>query len=224
MLAKWKCSLSTRRLANPVLSARAQASCIVSTPQRPGWHSIQDLWTCSEQQYSAATARAASPLCHHQVGANLTMPSLVSEWDSNQILTRAKNGEKDVVSPASPLLLCTLFCASPWQVRISLVYVWNLNHCKNTTRQRKTMTAWDISVSNRQGKEAASEEKVSGDAEASVDFSNTFITLPLAVAGLNCVNSSGKEQSFSLKYLQCFLARGVQLSLRFFGEKHKLQL
>lgn len=33
---KWECSLSTRRQANPVLSARAQTSCVASSPQRPG--------------------------------------------------------------------------------------------------------------------------------------------------------------------------------------------
>lgn len=59
---------------------------------------------------------------------------------------------------------------------------------------------------------------------ALADFSDTFLTtLPLAVAGLNCVNSSGKEQLFSLKYLQYFLARRVQLSLSV-GGKSKLQL
>lgn len=52
------------------------------------------------------------------------------------------------------------------------------------------------------------------------DFSDTFLTtLPLAVADLNCVNSSGKEQLFSLKYLPYFLARRVQLSLSVRGEK-----
>lgn len=52
------------------------------------------------------------------------------------------------------------------------------------------------------------------------DSGDTFLTtLPLAVAGLNYVNSSGKDQLFSSKYLQYFLARRVQLSLSVRGKK-----
>lgn len=63
-------------------------------------------------------------------------------------------------------------------------------------------------VWNRWGKEEAHEDNASGNALMWV-----FISLPLAVAGLSCVNSSGKGQLFSLGYLQCFRARGVLLNL-----------
>lgn len=59
-------------------------------------------------------------------------------------------------------------------------------------------------------------KRVSGEAEVFVDMALT--PLPLAVVGLSCVNSSGKEQWFSLRYLQCFLARGVVLNLNFWGK------
>lgn len=187
-------------------------ACALPTASEPGWHPVQGLWIALQPQGQQ------QQLCTTRSWLRAHSASAVSDWHLCLTSIWSWKGGKAVVSFLPPSDLNFAFCFTLMSEDFTPMAP-DPEVAQGGHKKRHIVTAWTQQYPVK-GRARTIWGKASGETEALVNSGDTFLTtLPLAVAGLSYVNSSGKDQLFSSKYLQYFLARRVQLSLSVRGEK-----